>query len=364
MISYFSNLFKPKQTNFDEIFCMGVNLENSTTHDINRLKDLGIKYILIRFPMWEMDKLDEYKRYIEEFSEFSIMINLMQSRKHIENKELLKKDIKKIFDTFTSITSYQVGTTINRKKWQFYSVDEYLKFFETIKSVRDKSYHDIKLIGSSVIDFEYHFSIRSLFNFYSIFYDRFSALLYVDRRGSPFSTQAGFDLYKKIKLLFDIVNLSPKTNKTIYITETNWPISGTAPYAPTSEKECVSLEEYAEFMVSYYLIAIASRRVTRVYWHQLNAKGYGLIDNTTNTFYPAFEAYKYMVQTLKNKKLLDFDIKDRIKYFRFDKVEIFYHDRGFSKEFIKENDKDIYGNSYKKGRLIYRERWFVRKGLF
>jgi DNA-directed RNA polymerase subunit N (RpoN/RPB10) len=262
-LAYILKLFHHDKSNHDtkDIFCMSINLENSIENEKELLDELGVKRILIRFPMWEMDRIEKYKEYIESFSEYEVLINLMQSRTHIEDHQLLKEDIKKIFESFKSVREFQVGTTINRKKWEFYSVDEYLKFFEVVKSVRDESFCDKVLIGSSVIDFEYHFSLRSLFNFYKVYYDRFSTLLYVDRRGSPFNTQAGFDLYKKIELLWTMVKLSPKSADTIYITETNWPIKETAPYAPTSEKECVSLEEYADFMVAYHLIALASRKV-------------------------------------------------------------------------------------------------------
>jgi hypothetical protein len=89
----------------------------------------------------------------------------------------------------------------------------------------------------------------------------------------------GFSLIGKIKLLNALLSLSPKTANELIITETNWPIKNTAPYAPTSEHECVSEEDYAAFMVRYHLLAFASQRVSSVYWHQLIAPGYGLIDN-------------------------------------------------------------------------------------
>ena len=354
MIAYFLKLFKNSSCTNQDIFCMGISLENSVENEKEMLQELGVRKILIRFPMWEMQRLQEYKRYIDSFDEYEIMINLMQSRSHIEDKNLLKRDIKKIFDTFDKIIEYQVGTTINRKKWLFYSVDEYLKFFETVQSVRDENYHDKKLIGSSVIDFEYHFSLRTLFNFYRVHFDIFSALLYVDRRGSPFSTQVGFDLFKKCELLWTMVKLSPKSENKIYITETNWPISGTAPYAPTSEKECVSLNEYAEFMVAYHLITLATKKIDRVYWHQLVAHGYGLYSQVKKEKYPAFFAYKFMIKMLRGKKLLDFDIKSDIKWFKFENIEVFYHDKGFVKEFVKEGDMDVYGKIYEKGRILYR----------
>ncbi len=73
--------------------------------------------------------------------------------------------------------------------------------------------------------------------------------------------------------------LSPKSNDKIYITEVNWPLSNTAPYAPTSEKECVSNEKYSKYMLKYLSIAKKSKKIQKVFWHQLIAPGYGLVDN-------------------------------------------------------------------------------------
>jgi hypothetical protein len=160
---------------------------------------------------------------------------------------------------------------------------EYLKWYKTIQNIRDNNHPTLKLIGSSVIDFEFHYTIRTLFNGFDIKYDRFSSLLYVDRRGSPNSTQMGiFDTKNKIDMLYSLVRLSNKTDNQIYITEVNWPLSNTAPYAPTSEKECVSEEDYAKYMVEYLHIAKNSNKIQRVYWHQLIAIGYGLVDNRNN----------------------------------------------------------------------------------
>ena len=83
----------------------------------------------------------------------------------------------------------------------------------------------------------------------------------------------------------------------LYITEVNWPITGRAPYAPTSEKECVSIEQYCEYMRDYFQITAKSGFVSRVYWHQLVAPGYGLVDDRTGSLRktPAFYAFKEMV---------------------------------------------------------------------
>jgi hypothetical protein len=204
-----------------------------------------------------------------------------------------------------------------------------------------------------VIDFEYHYTIRSLFNFFPIKYDTFTALLYVDRRGSPENKQMGFDLKRKIRLLKAIMMLSPKTTKKLYITETNWPLSNTAPYAPTSEKESVDVESYALYMVQYYLISLAAG-VERVYWHQLIAPGYGLIDNRDGIKkYPAFEAYKTMVHLLKDSQLEEFNFSQEVKMMRFTSstqtIMIVWSDEKLS----LKSGLDIYGKPFKEGKFCY-----------
>lgn len=190
-------------------------------------------------------------------------------------------------------------------------MDEYLAFYEVAQKLKQERYPELTLIGSGVIDFEYHYSVRTLFNFYRVHYDKFSSLLYVDRRGAPENTQMGLDLSKKIKLLYAIMSLSDKTANKLIITESNWPRSNTAPYAPTSEKECVDEDDYAAFMVRYYLLALGTGMVESVYWHQLIAPGYGLIDNREGIKkYRAFEAYKSMLSFLQDSEVVAFEKKN------------------------------------------------------
>ncbi|MDX9742875.1 MAG: hypothetical protein RBT59_03580, partial [Arcobacteraceae bacterium] len=186
-------------------------------------------------------------------------------------------------------------------KWRFETNEEYLSFFETIQKVRDEHFPTLKLIGSSVIDFEYHFTIRTLFNGFKIHFDKVASLLYVDRRGSPKNTQYGmFDLKNKVEFLDTIVQSSSQCESKIYITETNWPLQNTAPYAPTSEKECVSAEEYATYMLQYFDIVGNSQKVEKIFWHQLVSAGYGLVDNRDGKLRKtkAFYEFKKMVATI------------------------------------------------------------------
>jgi len=113
------------------------------------------------------------------------------------------------------------------------------------------------------------------------------------------ATQMGiFDFKNKIEFLDTIVKSSSKTENSIYITEANWPLSGTAPYAPTSEKECVSEELYNQYMIEYFEIALKSQKIEKVYWHQLIASGYGLVDNRGKEIRKtrAFYSFKKMLE--------------------------------------------------------------------
>jgi len=244
---------------------------------------------------------EEYVAFVKSFGEDKqILLNILQDREHIEDEVLLVKDITTVFEKFSPfVEEYQIGNAVNRSKWGFFSMGEYMKWYQDIQAIRDKKYPKLKLIGSSVIDFEYYYTIRTLFNFFSLKYDRLSSLLYVDRRGSPNNTQMGiFDTKNKISMLYSLAKLSPKTSDIIYITEVNWPLSNTAPYAPTSEAECISEETYVRFMKEYLEIAKESGKIQRVYWHQLIAPGYGLVDDRGGIIRKtkAFEEYKTILK--------------------------------------------------------------------
>jgi len=352
----FSYLFLQQKKHIDpqKFFALSVNLDKNPQESVALVDALGVESLLIRFPLCEMDRLPAYVDFVHSFKNKDIMINILQDRMHIKDHSLLKKDIHRIFQAFPHIKKFQIGNAINRKKWAFYNTKEYISFYKVVQDIRDEAYHDKVLLGSSVIDFEYHYTIRSLFNFFPIKYDIFTSLLYVDRRGSPENKQMGFDLKKKIHLLRAIMTLSPKTTNKLYITEANWPLKNTAPYAPTSEKECISPETYALYMVQYYLITLATQEVDRVYWHQLIAPGYGLIDNRHGIIkYPAFEAFKTMVSLLKEATLEESNIDGTVKFLRFKReketIMIYWSDADLA---IKEG-LDLFGKPFKRGKFCY-----------
>ncbi|RXI28675.1 hypothetical protein CRU89_01600 [Aliarcobacter trophiarum] len=306
----FMKFFKGKiEVSNKDFIGLGVNLDKddgkNTQQDL--IEELGVKNLIIRVPLEDIENIEMYVDFAKSFNQKSkknILINIIQNRENLQNHALLRRNLENIFENFKNISDeYQVGTTINRLKWEIFSIKEdYIPMFEIAQSLKEQKYSNIKLLGPSVIDFEYYYNARAMFNLKKIKYDITSALLYVDRRGSPKNRQYGFfDLRNKIDLLYSLVRLSPKTlSDKIYITETNYPISNTAPYAPTSEKECVSLENYTKYMLEYFEIAKKSKKIRRVYWHQLIATGYGLVANRDGKIvkYPQYYAFKEM---LKNK---------------------------------------------------------------
>ena len=276
---------------------------------VELIQELGCKNILIRLPLSDIANLESYVEFAKYFHDCEITINILQDRNHTEHDMMLRESLTNIFIAFKGIsTNFQIGNAINRMKWGFFSVKEYLDVYDLAYKIKRNSFQEYNLIGPSVIDFEYHYTIRALFTHYKIYFDKVSALLYVDRRGAPENVQMGsYDTTKKIDLLYSIVRLSKRTSNRIIISEVNWPISNTKPYAPTSELECVSLEEYTRYMLRYYLLALGTKKVETVFWHQLIAPGYGLVDNRKSIEKrDAFNVFKIMIAFLQGSVVLKF----------------------------------------------------------
>ncbi len=295
----------------EHFFGMGVNLDKESALTPQLIEELGVQRLLVRIPLWETERLEEFVSFIRSLTGCHITVALLQDREHITDLNLTRDHFARVFGALEGICdTYVIGSTINRAKWGFFSVNEYLDFYAVAYTLKTTLFPDLKLIGSNVIDFEYHYTAHTLFNLKKIRYDALGSLLYVDRRGAPENTQMGFNLIEKIRLLASLCRLSSKSNGEIVITETNWPITGTAPYAPTSEHECVSEETYASYMVRYYLLAFASQAVSSVYWHQLIAPGYGLIDNREGIRKRnAYEAYRTMLSQMKEASFVGYGIK-------------------------------------------------------
>ncbi len=262
---------------------LGVTPGSAARKDlIDLVAELGVRRLLLRLPVWHLARLDEYAAFIAAFPRCEFMVTVMQDRTAVLTPERWQDDLRRIFTALPTVREFQIGQAPNRMKWGCLHLGEYFDLAERAHELRAE-FPRLILAGPGLIDFEPLVMVRSLMTARRFRFDAVAAALYVDRRGAPGNKQYGiFDLSAKIRLQSAIASLSPRLRvpdrQRLWITETNWPLAGTGDAAPTSPAECVNEDEYADYLRAYFQQAYATGLVERVYWWQLVAAGYGLVD--------------------------------------------------------------------------------------
>ncbi|HEC12739.1 MAG TPA: hypothetical protein ENI80_05745 [Acidiferrobacteraceae bacterium] len=281
---------------------LGISLDAGYPDEaVEMVNELGVKELLLRVPVWDLERIDEYVAYAGRFQGCRFLINVLQHRDSVRDHNAWRESLRTIFENFKYITTdFQIGNASNRSKWGCRHTGEYLRLLEIAEEVREK-YPDIRLVGPSVIDFEPLAMIRALLNRRHYHLDKVSALLYVNRRGAPVNRQFGiFDLKAKLRLFNAIASLSGHGSGKLWITEFNWPLLDTKPYTPNSGRPqtTVDPELQAHCLKDYYRIARQSGCVEKVYWWQLIAPGYGLVDSRGGQLQkrPAYYALKALLR--------------------------------------------------------------------
>ncbi|UCE43207.1 MAG: hypothetical protein JSV17_03745 [Candidatus Aminicenantes bacterium] len=266
---------------------------------LNSLEQLGVQKTLVRIPSWERERLDHYEDFIGQIKQrgLDIVISLLQRREDVRNSKTWEKFLDDVFSRFKPFSSwFEIGHAWNRTKWGVWDYREYLRLAEPSIPLAQK--HGVNLIGPAVIDFEFHLYPVVLKRMY---FDRISSLLYVDRVGAPENAQYGWSSAHKVALLRAVVDACVKEKQDIWITEMNWPIAGTGKYSPAVGRMNVSEEEQANYLVRYFILCLSTGFVDRIYWWQLVAPGYGLIDSRSGIWRerPSFFALKSMVERIE-----------------------------------------------------------------
>ncbi|MCC5846597.1 MAG: hypothetical protein JJU29_00775 [Verrucomicrobia bacterium] len=203
----------------------------------------------------------------------------------------------------------EVGHAINRVKWGIWDLDEYQRFLEPFRDWSAR-FPQLPLWGPAGIDFEYPRVLPLLDRLpEGTTWSAFSHHLYVDRRGAPENEQSGYDLVRKLALARAMARVHPASADRLIVSEVNWPLQGTgvwspvgSPYqspGPRENDPSVDEETYAAYMVRYYLLALCSGMAERVYWWNLAAHGFGLIDDRDPGGWrprPAYHAMKRLVE--------------------------------------------------------------------
>ncbi|HEY0783384.1 MAG TPA: hypothetical protein VGE98_13075, partial [Thermoanaerobaculia bacterium] len=273
------------------------------------LDELGARHVLLRLHPWEDDHDAEaaLARALHGRG-CDLTFALPQNRELVRDPERWRRAIEALGERFVPYgRRFQIGQAINRSKWGVWNAREYAALARTAETAL-RRHGDVELLGPSVIDFEYHVTAAVL-NLPSAGFhlDAVSALLYVDRRGAPEGKQAGLDTVGKVRLLQAIAETARNAGGRCYVTEVNWPLRE-GPHSPAGRAVSVSEEEQADYLVRYYLLAMGTGALEAVYWWQLVARGYGLVDPAGPApsdlrRRPSFHALKTLIAELQGATL-------------------------------------------------------------
>jgi tRNA A-37 threonylcarbamoyl transferase component Bud32 len=271
------------------------------------IEELGMRHVLLRLHPWEEDHGAEEALARELHARgLEVTFALPQNRELVRDPARWRRALEALALRFTPYgTRFQIGQAINRSKWGIWNLREYLELARSAEEIL-RRWPGVQLLGPSVIDFEYHVTAAALnlgnpgFRF-----DAVSALLYVDRRGAPENRQAGLDTEDKAVLLRAIAETARNASNRCWITEVNWPLRE-GPHSPAGRDVSVDEETQADYLVRYYLLALGTGLIERVFWWQVVARGYGLVDPADPANprrRPSFLALKTLIRELDGARL-------------------------------------------------------------
>lgn len=261
--------------------------------ELKLVSDLGVLPVLLRFYYHESKEQNEFlKQCVRELSElgYPVSIALIQNRRAVQNPDLWATFCEEILrDLHSYIEIAEIGHATNRVKWGCWNSSDYAALAAVVPNLRT-SYPNVKFMGPAGIDFEYQRVLGTLEAISTnVQFDALSHHLYVDRRGAPENEQAGFCTWKKCALARAISTVHPRTADKLIVSEVNWPLIDTGVFSPVGSPylfpgqqvkgPSVDEETYARYMIRYFLQTICSGMVERVYWWNLAAHGFGLVDD-------------------------------------------------------------------------------------
>jgi tRNA A-37 threonylcarbamoyl transferase component Bud32 len=242
------------------------------------IDELGVGPVLLRLHPWEEDHQHEERLAQALFSSgHELAFVLPQNRNLVRDRSRWRAAVSELAERFTPYgRHFQVGQAINRSKWGIWSHKEYVELYLEASEIL-RRHEGVEVMGPAVIDFEFQ-SVLALVNrrVSDLRFDIVSSLLYVDRRGAPENRQMGLDTIDKVTLLRAIADVGRCSSSRVWITEVNWPLRE-GPHSPAGKTVAVGEDQQADYLVRYYLLALGTGLVERVYWWRLIARGYGLV---------------------------------------------------------------------------------------
>ena len=280
---------------------------------VAEVEALGVRRVLLRVQPWENELARDAELARELHSRgCDLVLAVPQNRELVRDLPRWRSALEEIADRFAGLATHvQIGHAINRSKWGIWNQREYAELVLAAADVFARSRGargdaPMKIVGPGVIDFELYATCIALdWPENPVRFDAVTSLLYVDRRGAPENRQAGLDAVGKATLLRATIATSRDGDRESWITEVNWPLHE-GPHSPAGRHVAVSEEAQASYLARYYLSMLGSGMVERVYWWQLVARGYGLVDRDDNRLRrrPSWHALAFLARTVTGARTL------------------------------------------------------------
>lgn len=279
------------------------------------LESLGSLPLLVRLYHHETDARQRYAfdavRKLQAEGH-QVTVALVQDRRAITFPASWQRFVDRAGGSLSGfVEAFEVGHAINRVKWGVWNIPEYRALIAPFENWQQR-FPQIPLMGPAGIDFEYPRVLPLLDQWGAGTLTAFSHHLYVDRRGDPENEQAGYDTVDKLALARAMARVHPACAERLIISEVNWPLKNTGIWSPVGSPyqspgaRCndpsVDEETYACFMRKYLLMALCSGMADQVYWWNLAAHGFGLIDDRDPNGWrprPAFHEFHKLVEEMR-----------------------------------------------------------------
>jgi len=267
------------------------------------IAELGVGPVLLRIHPWDRDHGEE-ERLAAELAARGHELDFVipQNRELVRDRARWREAVAEIAERFSPFgRRFQVGQAINRSKWGVWTRDEYVDLYLEAAEIL-RRHEGVEVMGPAVIDFELQVLLALVERRTpGLRFDIVSSLLYVDRRGAPENLHLGMDTADKVTLVRAIAEVGRSSGDRCWITEVNWPL-WEGPHSPAGKTVSVGEEEQADYLTRYYLLALGTGLIERVYWWRLIARGYGLVAPESDGSLrrrPAWSALKTLISQVE-----------------------------------------------------------------
>ncbi len=277
------------------------NSSEGDGHIIKNLLEMGVQSVRVDYGF--ASNKEHIERFLNKLIEnkFDILLHLVQSKEQASrmNEKGMQDEWKNfsedVMSRFSShIKNYEIGSVPNRKKWSGYTIPDYIAALKIASETAKK--YDVNIFAPNIQDFEpfWQIAILDTIKDEGINIQGSTDNLFVDRAGQPESFDghvlgrflknfAKMDLLNKSRFL-DLISERYGT-KTFICTFIQWNLDVPAPFYNSSPERRVNVDDYADYLVRYYVLSAAGGYTDRVYWGHYASYKEGIFDDSHNPEY-------------------------------------------------------------------------------